>query len=211
MPVFFWFCALVTSESDLHNICSWQSEHDLICFITKAKFPSNHQIKKIKHNGCKVKALSLNAKERHNVHKSTTLFGCSHLIHSSNIPTTYLAVALRHLSLFLSFPLCRITRVPHRHLFLLLLHKFTALSRTTTWHGTACWRDKQHLYTGSALSSKWQYFLLLARVDDWASFVLLHCEAIFVTHSIWFSHMATGSLELSSVALQRNSSLLLWY
>lgn len=84
----FCFCALVTSESDLHNIwlCSWRSEHGLICFITDAKFPSNHEIRKIKHNGCAVKGLSLHAKERHNVHKSSALFGRSALIHSSHIP-----------------------------------------------------------------------------------------------------------------------------
>lgn len=102
-------------------------------------------------------------------------------------------MALRHPDLFLSFPLWRSTRVPQKHLVLHLLHKFTALSRTTTWHAIAWW-DKQHFYTGATLSSEW-YFLLPARVDNWASFVLLlSCEAIFVTHSIWFSHMAMGCL-----------------
>lgn len=48
-------------------------------------------------------------------------------------------------------------------------------------------------------------FVLLSQVDNWASFVLLNCEAIFVTHSIWLSHMATRGLELSSIAVQRNS------
>lgn len=82
-------------------------------------------------------------------------------------------MALRHPDLFLSFPLCRSTRVPHRRLFLLLLHKFTALNCTTAGHGIACWWDKQHFYTWATLSSKWQYFLLLARVDNWVSFVPL--------------------------------------
>lgn len=69
-------------------------------------------------------------------------------------------------------------------------------SRHTTWRCCGpCWRDKQLFHTGDTLSSKWQYFLLPAWADNWASFVPpLDGEAMFVTDSIWFSHMVTGCL-----------------
>lgn len=78
------------------------------------------------------------------------------------------------------------------HLFLQLFHKFTALSRTTTWHAIAWWWDEQHFHTGATLSSEW----LLAAPSRQLSVLCaaLSCEAIFVTHSIWFSHMAMGCL-----------------
>ncbi len=45
-------------------------------------------------------------------------------------------------------------------------------NRSTSWHSVAWW-DKQRFHTGATLSSKWQYFLLPAWADNWASFVLL--------------------------------------
>lgn len=91
---------------------------------------------------------------------------------SSSIPSHFLAVPLRHPNLFLSFPFRGRALVPQRRLLLPLLHKFGALSRTSTWHSIAWW-DKQHFHTSATLSSEWQYFLLLAQVDNWVSFVLL--------------------------------------
>lgn len=106
----------------------------------------------------------------------------------------YLAVALRHPVLFLSFPLCKSTRVPQRRLFLLLLHKFTVFSRTTTWHDMAWW-DKQHFYTRSHIVFQVAVFSAAGPSRQLSLLcVALDSEAVFVTHSIWFSHMAKGCL-----------------
>lgn len=95
---------------------------------------------------------------------------------------------------FLSFPSSRWVLACHPGFsFLLLLHK-SAVPGLCGAARPAGW-DKQRLHTGDTLSSKWQYFLLPARADNWASFVpALDCEAVFVTSSIWFGHMALGCL-----------------
>lgn len=96
--------------------------------------------------------------------------------------------------LFLSFPSSQRVLTCHPGFsFLLLLHK-SAVPGLCGAARPAGW-DKQRLHTGDTLSSKWQYFLLPARADNWASFVpALDCEAVFVTSSIWFGHMALGCL-----------------
>lgn len=97
-------------------------------------------------------------------------------------------------NLFLSFPLGRRALVPQRDLFLQLLHNFGALSRPTTWHAIAWW-DKQHSKTSGALSSQSQYFLFasLSRQLN-VLCAALCCELMFVSHSIWFSHMVNARL-----------------
>lgn len=86
-------------------------------------------------------------------------------------------MAQRHPDLILSFPLCRSTRVPQRRPFLWLLHKFTASSRTTTWHGIAWW-DKQHFLHRSHIVFQ---VVLFSAVDNWAPFVLPSAERPYLS------------------------------
>lgn len=69
-----------------------------------------------------------------------------------------------------------------------------SLGRATTWHAVVWW-DKQHFRTVTALSSEWFCFSVAGSSRQLSVLCgRLSCEAIFVTHSIWFSHMVMGCL-----------------